>query len=187
MSIMGLLLVGEIGVAMVVVLAVLLSLPLTIFSLVCTLYRFFSHASCIISVSSKCRTCASTFNSHSALSCSYVEWISAFRRCANLRFTALTCLTQYPVNPHGVSWNAAVTPPHCKWPATIMWRMCKCSTAYCKAANMLRSVGLITLATLRCTNTYPGNKPINSFDDTRLSLQPMYMYCGDWPLDMLAK
>jgi hypothetical protein len=34
------------------------------------------------------------------------------------------------------------------------------------------------LATLRCTNTSPGSRPVISLAGTRLSAQPIHMYCG---------
>src|SRR3990167_3574852 len=44
--------------------------------------------------------------------------------------------------------------------------------------RQFRSVGTTTLATLRCTNTSPGARPVIWLAGTRLSEQPIHMYCG---------
>src|SRR5579859_6888190 len=53
------------------------------------------------------------------------------------------------------------------------------STAYCSTDRQLRSVCTTTLATLRCTNTSPGMRPMISLAGTRLSAQPIHRYLGD--------
>lgn len=50
--------------------------------------------------------------------------------------------------------------------------------AYCMADRQFKSLCARMLATLRWTNTSPGNNPINSFAGTRESAQPIHMYSG---------
>src|SRR4051794_18487054 len=52
------------------------------------------------------------------------------------------------------------------------------STANWMADSALRSECTTTLATLRCTNTSPGSRPVIWFAGTRLSLQPIHMNLG---------
>src|SRR5690554_4828082 len=44
--------------------------------------------------------------------------------------------------------------------------------------RQFRSLGTTTLATLRCTNTSPGSRPVIWLAGTRLSEQPIHMYLG---------
>src|SRR4051812_42816000 len=52
------------------------------------------------------------------------------------------------------------------------------STANWMADSALRSECTTTLATLRCTNTSPGSRPVIWLAGTRLSLQPIHMNLG---------
>src|SRR5574343_304610 len=52
------------------------------------------------------------------------------------------------------------------------------STANWITDSALRSEWATTLATLRCTNNSPGNRPTSSLAGTRLSAQPIQRYCG---------
>src|SRR6218665_1086348 len=52
------------------------------------------------------------------------------------------------------------------------------STANWMADSAFRSEDTTMLATLRCTNTSPGSRPVIWFAGTRLSEQPIHMYLG---------
>src|SRR3954469_4278605 len=52
------------------------------------------------------------------------------------------------------------------------------STANCTVDSAFRSECTTTLATLRCTNTSPGSRPVIWLAGTRESEQPIHMYLG---------
>src|SRR5512139_336849 len=54
----------------------------------------------------------------------------------------------------------------------------RCSTANWIVDSAFRSECTTTLASLRCTNTSPGSRPVISLAGTRLSAQPIHMYRG---------
>ena len=92
--------------------------------------------------------------------------------------TSWTWRSQLSARPTRRSSSAAMTPPHCEWPTTMMWRTLRTSVANWMTDRQLRSEWTTTLATLRWTNSSPGARSTSSLAGTRLSAQPIHRYCG---------